>query len=218
MPTSTSSNFIDVLVNGFPEDYKSTRGIPRAKFIEDIEAELSTRKMTLEELMEQLQQQHSKYHMMEQSLLQQKFNLKHKLPEIERTIDAVTYLKEQFEEDNKEMSTYFKLADNLYMNANVQNENKVTLILGANVMVEYTYEEALELLQKSQKNSQNQSEDLEENLAFLRDQKITTEVCVSRGHNYGVEIRNKERAKQQKKQTKEQEQIQRAMQAEQAKQ
>lgn len=46
--------------------------------------------------MEQLQQQLSKYQMMEQSLNQQKLHLKNKLPEIERTIEAVKYLKDQY--------------------------------------------------------------------------------------------------------------------------
>lgn len=115
------------------------------------------------------------------------------------------------ENDKKEMSTYFKLADNLYMNANIKNENRVALILGANIMVEYTYDDALELLTTSKTNTENNLSEIEENLAFLRDQRITMEVCISRGHNYGVELRNESREKDMKKKAKEQQQVQQAL-------
>lgn len=97
------------------------------------------------------------------------------------------------------------------MNAQVKNENRVALVLGANVMVEYNYDEALELLAESKANSLKSLDDLEENLAFLRDQRITTEVCASRGHNYGVERRQESREKEASKQKKEQLQVQKAL-------
>jgi prefoldin subunit 5 len=62
----------------------------------------------------------------------------------------------------------------------------VNLWLGANVMLEYTYDEAIELLQvKQRKNTQDLEETLED-LAFVRNQIITSEVNISRIYNWDV--------------------------------
>jgi len=45
-------------------------------------------------------------------------------------------------------------------------------------MVEYTYDEALELLENNLKNANTTGESLDEDLDFIKDQITTTEVCV----------------------------------------
>lgn len=47
------------------------------------------------------------------------------------------------------METYYSLADNIYTKATVDNTGTVCIWLGANVMVEYTYDEAIALLQQN---------------------------------------------------------------------
>jgi prefoldin subunit 5 len=56
----------------------------------------------------------------------------------------VALLKGKAVSDNKEINTNFLLSDNIWAKAKVPNTSgKVGLWLGANVMVEYTYEEAI---------------------------------------------------------------------------
>ena len=43
----------------------------------------------------------------------------------------------------------FQLTEGIHTEAQAQNSGKVFLWLGANTMVEYTYEEALDLLEKN---------------------------------------------------------------------
>lgn len=62
-------------------------------------------------------------------------------------------------------------------------------------MVEYTYEEAQELLEKNLKLCVQQLDEINEDLAFLRDQITTTEVNMSRTYNYGVKLRKEARTK-----------------------
>mgnify|MGYP000884371845 CR=1 FL=1 len=59
----------------------------------------------------------------------------------------VCMLKAKHESEEKEMQTNFLLADNIWAKAKVPNTSgNVGLWLGANVMVEYTYTEAVKLL------------------------------------------------------------------------
>ena len=56
----------------------------------------------------------------------------------------VALLKSKAESEQKEINTNFLLSDNIWAKARVPNTTgKVGLWLGANVMVEYTYTEAL---------------------------------------------------------------------------
>ena len=67
----------------------------------------------------------------------------------------VIMLKSKHEGDQKEISTNFLLSDNIWAKAKVPNTTgKVGLWLGANVMVEYTYAEALTLLGKNLANAE----------------------------------------------------------------
>ena len=47
------------------------------------------------------------------------------------------------------MVTQFELSDNLYAKAEIKKPKAVGIWLGANVMVEYSFAEAIELLQKN---------------------------------------------------------------------
>ena len=58
-------------------------------------------------------------------------------------------------------------------------------IYQANVMLEYTYEEALELLTKNLNNAVDTVESLDADLDFIKDQITTTEVNIARVYNNG---------------------------------
>ena len=59
----------------------------------------------------------------------------------------------------------------------------------ANVMVEYSYEEALEFLGSKEKSAKKQLKEMTEDLAFVRNQIITCEVNISRIYNWDVRKR-----------------------------
>ena len=96
----------------------------------------------------------------------------------------VIMLKAKHESESKEMSTNFLLADNIWAKAKVPNTTgNVGLWLGANVMVEYTYDEALKLLAKNLSNAEDKIKETENDLDFLKDQITTTEVNLARIYN-----------------------------------
>ena len=73
-------------------------------------------------------------------------------------------------------TAHFSLADNLYVKAQILPEDRVCLWLGANVMLEYSYEEASELLTNNLAKSSMKLVEIQEDLDFLRNNVITTEV------------------------------------------
>ena len=67
----------------------------------------------------------------------------------------VVMLKGKHESETKEISTNFLLSDNIWAKAKIPNTTgKVGLWLGANVMVEYNYDEAIKLLGKNLHNAE----------------------------------------------------------------
>ena len=122
--------------------------------------------------------------------------MKVKLPDIKKTLEMVAMLKTKYESEQKEMSTNFLLSDNIWAKAKVPNNTgKVALWLGANVMVEYTYEEALKLLGKNLMNAEAKIKETEDDIDFLKDQTTTTEVNLARIYNQGV-LNNKTKEQQ----------------------
>ena len=82
----------------------------------------------------------------------------------------VALLKGKAESDQKEIKTNFLLSDNIWAKAKVPNTTgKVGLWLGANVMVEYTYAEAIALLGKNLHNAQSKIEETSSDIDFLKD-------------------------------------------------
>lgn len=84
---------------------------------------------------------------MEGQMLRSRANLKVKLPDINKTIEAVAMLKKRSMGEDKALETHFLVSDNIWLKALIPNDTgKVGLWLGANVMVEYNYDDALKLL------------------------------------------------------------------------
>ena len=107
---------------------------------------------------------------MESNLHRARNNLKTKLPDIKKTLEMVLMLKSRYESDSQEITTNFLLSDNIWAKAKVANDSgKVGLWLGANVMVEYTYDEAVKLLGKNLANAEMKIKETEEDIDFLKD-------------------------------------------------
>ncbi|KAF5188752.1 Prefoldin subunit [Thalictrum thalictroides] len=85
--------------------------------------------------------------------------------------------------------TDFEVSEGIYSRARIDNTGSVCLWLGANVMLEYSYEEANGLLQKNLENAKASLEVLVDDLQFLRDQVTITQVTIARVYNWDVHQR-----------------------------
>jgi len=162
----------------------NSRGIPQAPFIENVEGFMQEKESDV--VIKQLQEQYSKYKFMESQLSQKKFSIKTKLPDIKNALESVNFL---IKKKGESFPTNFELTEGMFAKANVNNPSHVCLWLGANVMVEYTFDEAHALLSKNLEGALQQLKVLSEDLAFLKDQITTTEVNVARVYNYDVKSR-----------------------------
>merc|ERR1712183_813942 len=109
-----------------------------------------------------------------------------KIPEIEKTLSLVFFLKEK-NEAKENFETLYSLADMVFAKAEVDcSVGIVNLWLGANVMLEYTYDEAIDLLSSKLIAAKRECNKISHDLSFTRDQIITTEVNISRIYNWDV--------------------------------
>ncbi|CAF0765076.1 unnamed protein product [Adineta steineri] len=161
-------------------------GIPKAVFVEDVDSFMQQPENdSADTVIKRLDDLNNKYRFMEMNLLQKKKRLQGKLPDIQVCLDMVEQLRKYREKDTN-METNYLLAHNLYGKATISPTDKVCLWLGANVMLEYTLDEAEELLNGNQKTAQSTLQKVDEDLDFLRDQITITEVNMARLHNWAV--------------------------------
>ena len=112
--------------------------------------------------------------------------LHQKIPDIEKSLALVNHLKKKHDE-GESITTRYNLADILYAKAEVDSSvATVHLWLGANVMLEYTYDEAIELLRSRLTKAKTGFIKTTEDLAFVRNQIITAEVNISRIYNWDI--------------------------------
>ena len=188
--------------DGDGTDPKNTAGIPTAVFIEDPaeflkilpDADAADSTAKLDKTLNIMQGLLQRYKFMEKNLANNLQSYKDKVPTISRALDAVKHLvKCQAEE--QELDLHFNLSNNVYAEAHVVPQGTVALWLGVNVMLEYSYDEALALLEDNLAKAKAKLEETRSNNEFLREQIITTEVNIARIYNYGVLLRRQEKAK-----------------------
>jgi len=81
----------------------------------------------------------------------------------------------------------YNLTDNVYAKAEIDYAvGTVNLWMGANVMLEFTYEDAVAFLETNRQSIEKQLREVTEDLAFVRDQIVTSEVNISRLYNWDV--------------------------------
>ncbi|CDJ41560.1 prefoldin subunit 3, putative [Eimeria tenella] len=164
------------------------RNIPRAKFIENVESFVGSCDPTsVEWLLKELLQ---KYRFMERSLLGQKCMLRAKAVAIKETMEAVAMLQKQRDRAKEgkdgDLTTRLQLAETVYVQATIPPKDTVCLWLAADVFVEYTLEEAEEVLSKSLNSATKYLGEAAADLEWLREQIIMTEVNGARVHNFAV--------------------------------
>eukprot|EP01040_Poterioochromonas_malhamensis_P001404 gene1404-1488_t len=187
---STENVNLQILITGD----KNPRGIPAAKFIENVDDFLGHGKFSVESALGALNELYSKYKYMESSFEKSKSIYKSKLPEIEQTLELVKLMVSK-SENEEEMITNYGLSDTLYAKAQIDlSANVVYLWIGAGTMVEYTYEEAIDLLQNQQAQTKLKIQELQEDLYFLRGNSITVEVNMARLFNHSVKARKLQEA------------------------
>jgi len=166
-------------------------GIPRAPFVENLD-EFMKNESSADEALRKMQSNYSTYKLIELKLNQSKASLKNKLPDIQKALEMVQYLSSQQEKEDG-ITTHFEVSEGIYASAKLQRQDSVCLWLGANVMVEYSFSEAIALLTKNLEGAKNTIQSIEEDLNFLKDQITTTEVNIARLFNYDVKQRRQAR-------------------------
>ena len=130
-----------------------------------------------------------------ESFVVQKRTTQRKIPDIQQAIETVDFIRKKRGQD-EEIKTHFPLTDNCHAQAVIPPTDRVCLWLGANVMLEYSIEEAEELLRTSSSNATESIKKLDSNISYLRDQITTSEVNIARVHNHMVKIKAQLRARE----------------------
>ncbi|CAB3408551.1 unnamed protein product [Caenorhabditis bovis] len=170
---------------GESSEKQSHRGVPTMELIEDVSTWLAKEKMSPEEAEVVLREKYSKYKYVESSMNAQKAKYVEKLPEFKNSLEIIKILLEKKEKEEP-FETTFLLSDDVYTKATVPKPEKVSVWLGANVMVEFELEKAQALLEKNQNTVQTMINDLTHELAFIKDQITTTEVNMAHLVNFVV--------------------------------
>ncbi|KAL4202191.1 hypothetical protein AMTRI_Chr02g219850 [Amborella trichopoda] len=132
------------------------RGIPAASFVEDVHTFLTQSGFDANSALGFLQERLQQYKVAEMKLLAQ-------------------------QRDLQALITDFEVSEGIYSRACIDETDSVCLWLGANVMLEYSCEEANALLKKNLENAKASLEVLIEDLQFLRDQVTITQHVHDRG-------------------------------------
>ncbi|KAH8819647.1 Prefoldin subunit-domain-containing protein [Xylogone sp. PMI_703] len=170
------------------------RGIPYAPFVDKVEDYVSSR-ADVEGTLKSFQEMISKYQFMEMNQQRRAAGLKDKMPDIQKTLDTVRFLKTR-KPGSDPIEANFELNDTLYAKAHVPPTEEVYLWLGANVMLSYPIDEAEELLSSKLAAAKQNLANCEEDLDFLREQITTMEVATARVYNWDVTMKRKEKMEQ----------------------
>ncbi|EGS22120.1 uncharacterized protein CTHT_0016360 [Thermochaetoides thermophila DSM 1495] len=173
------------------------RGIPYAPFVDKVEDYVSSRD-DVEPTLRRFQELIAKYQFMEQNLQRRVAGLKDKMPDIQKTLDTVRFLKLRTSESDS-IETTFELNDTLYAKAEIPPTDEVYLWLGANVMLAYPLDEAEQLLDSKLKAAKQSLANCEEDLDFLREQITTMEVAIARVYNWDVVQKRKEKEEEERR-------------------
>lgn len=148
-----------------------------------------TENISVESALGAFNELYSKYKYMETQFEKSKSVYKSKVPEIEQTLELIKAMIKT-EDDGEELLTNYNLCDTIYAKAKVDlSAGVVYLWIGASTMVEYTYAEALELLEKQLEQTHLKINELQEDLYYIRGNAITVEVNMARLFNHSVKQR-----------------------------
>ena len=160
---------------------RNPRGIPQMSFFEDIATFLASKRAAVDGALQSLQTMHSKFKLMEGALLEQRKRCRAQVPDLEASLAALLMLAQQRDRlaadgDPETFTTFFNLSEQVFAQASVAPAGHCAVWLGANVMLEYSYAEAEEMLAANLAAARRKAVETEEDLFFLKDQLTTTEV------------------------------------------
>lgn len=117
-----------------------------------------------DKVLRRLDEQHSKYKLMEYNISARRRKLKIQIPDLAKSLEMIDILREQT--DDKE--TQFLLSEQVFLKTTVPPTKTVCLWLGANVMLEYPLDEAEVLLKQNMESAEQNLKCLEHDQDFLR--------------------------------------------------
>ncbi|KAL8139623.1 hypothetical protein V2J09_005644 [Rumex salicifolius] len=169
------------------------RGIPAAAFVQDVQNFLTDSGLDVNSALASLQERLQQYKVVEMKLLAQQRDLQAKIPDIEKCLDIVGTLQAR-KGSGEALIADFEVSEGIYSQACIEETDSVCLWLGANVMLEYSCDEANALLRKNLENAKASLEVLVGDLQFLRDQVTVTQVTIARVYNWDVHHRRMQQA------------------------
>lgn len=160
------SELDNIELPNLPENHKSFAGIPEAVFVDDVDAFMaqSENESSAEKVLRKLDEQHSKYKLMDYNIATRRRKLKQQIPDLVKSLDMIEILKKQTEPKE----TQFLLSEQVFLKTTVPPTKEVCLWLGANVMLEYPLDEAEVLLKQNMETAGQNLKCLEHDQDFLR--------------------------------------------------
>uniref|UniRef100_A0A9I9CQ15 Prefoldin subunit 3 n=1 Tax=Cucumis melo TaxID=3656 RepID=A0A9I9CQ15_CUCME len=126
------------------------RGIPAAQFVEDVRTYLSQLQLDVQSALAFLQERLQQYKLVEMKLLAQQRDLQAKIPDIKKCLDIVATLQAKKEAATGEpLVADFEISEGIYSRARIEETDSVCLWLGANVMLDYSYEEVTDIFKEN---------------------------------------------------------------------
>lgn len=117
-----------------------------------------------DKVLRRLDEQHSKYKLMEYNIIARRRKLKIQIPDLAKSLEMIDILRDQTEDKE----TQFLLSEQVFLKTTVQPTKTVCLWLGANVMLEYPLDEAEVLLKQNMESAEQNLKCLEHDQDFLR--------------------------------------------------
>lgn len=125
---------------------------------------LAENENSADKVLRKLDEQHSKYKLMEYNLSARRRKLRIQIPDLVKSLEMIEVLKDQ----NEDMATQFLLSEQVFLKTTVPPTKTVCLWLGANVMLEYPLDEAKVLLKQNMESAEQNLKCLEHDQDFLR--------------------------------------------------
>lgn len=176
------------------------RGIPKALFIDLNDTKITS---NLELTVVNVQQNLQKYEYMLKSKDQQLKTITDITKDIKTNIKVIETLVAQNDnsddEDEEFQDIQYELEDGLFAFASIPTKsetNTVSLWLGSGILMEFTYEEALQILNEKSSVYTSKINEIMEDIEYLREQITTLQVNLSKVYNYSVLQKRKLEQKQ----------------------
>lgn len=117
-----------------------------------------------DKVIRRLDEQHSKYKLMEYNIGARRRKLKFQIPDLAKSIEMIDVLRKQTDDEE----TQFLLSEQVFLKTMVPPTKLVCLWLGANVMLEYPLDEAEVLLKQNMESAELNLKCLKHDQDFLR--------------------------------------------------